>query len=80
MEGKLKVALKHFESAVKMNPDDHLNWYKRATAYIIDKKYEAALKDLGKVLFSLARSLARARALSLALSRSLSLTHTSTYK
>ena len=50
MEGKLNVALKHFESAVKMNPADHLNWYKRATAYIIDKKYESALRDLGKVL------------------------------
>ncbi len=50
MEGKLNVALKHFESAVKMNPTDHMNWYKRATAYIIDKKYESALKDLSKVL------------------------------
>jgi len=50
MEGKLSVALKHFESAVKMNPADHLNWYKRATAYIIEKKYESALKDLAKVL------------------------------
>jgi len=27
-----------------------MNWYKRATAYIIDKKYESALKDLSKVL------------------------------
>eukprot|EP00277_Geminigera_cryophila_P002732 CAMPEP_0179422784 /NCGR_PEP_ID=MMETSP0799-20121207/10636_1 /TAXON_ID=46947 /ORGANISM="Geminigera cryophila, Strain CCMP2564" /LENGTH=516 /DNA_ID=CAMNT_0021196985 /DNA_START=58 /DNA_END=1608 /DNA_ORIENTATION=- len=50
MEGKLAVALKHFEAAVKMNPADHMNWYKRATAYIIEKKYESALKDLGKVL------------------------------
>jgi len=44
MEGKLSVALKHFEAAVQMNPSDHLNWYKRATAYIIDKKYEMALR------------------------------------
>lgn len=50
MEGKLKAALKHFEAAVKMNPADHLNWYKRATAYIIEKKYDAALRDLAKVL------------------------------
>ena len=50
MEGKLAVALKHFEAAVKMNPTDHMNWYKRATAFIIDKKYESALKDLAKVL------------------------------
>jgi tetratricopeptide (TPR) repeat protein len=44
MEGKLNVALKHFEAAVQMNPADHLNWYKRATAYIIDKKYDMALR------------------------------------
>ena len=50
MEGKLAVALKHFEKAVQMNGDDHLNWYKRATAYIIEKRYDAALKDLGKVI------------------------------
>jgi len=49
MEGRLKEALKHFESAVKMNPDDHMNYYKRATAYMIDK-YGSAIKDLDKVL------------------------------
>mmetsp|Transcript_16022 Transcript_16022/g.53698 ORF Transcript_16022/g.53698 Transcript_16022/m.53698 type:complete len:508 (-) Transcript_16022:77-1600(-) len=50
MEGKLAAALKHFDSAVKMNPTDHMNWYKRATAHIIEKKFEAALRDLAKVL------------------------------
>lgn len=50
MEGKLQVALKHFEAAVKMNPQDHLNFYKRATAEMIDKKYAAAVRDLTKTL------------------------------
>lgn len=50
MEGKLNVALQHFEKAVKMNPKDHMNLYKRATAYMIDKKYNSAIKDLNAVL------------------------------
>ena len=50
MEGKLQIALKHFEAAVKMNPQDYLNFYKRATAEMIDKKYSAAVRDLTKTL------------------------------
>ena len=50
MEGKLQIALKHFEAAVKMNPQDYLNFYKRATAEMIDKKYSAAVRDLSKTL------------------------------
>mmetsp|Transcript_7984 Transcript_7984/g.24003 ORF Transcript_7984/g.24003 Transcript_7984/m.24003 type:complete len:516 (-) Transcript_7984:1168-2715(-) len=49
-EGKLNIALKHFENAVKMNPKDYLNYYKRATAYMIDKKYAAAVRDLSKTI------------------------------
>ena len=50
MQGKLAAALKHFEAAVKMNPLDHMNFYKRATAHMIEKKYAAAIKDLTKTL------------------------------
>ena len=35
---------------VNMNPTDHVNWYTRATAAHIDKRYAAALKDLAEVL------------------------------
>jgi len=50
IEGKLDIAMKHYEAAVKMNPTDHVNLYKRATALHIDKKYSAALRDLAEVL------------------------------
>jgi len=38
MEGDLKLAMKHYNKAVEMNGADHLNWYKRATALMIDKR------------------------------------------
>jgi len=50
MEGDLKGAMAHFNKAVEMNPKDHLNFYKRATAHLIDKKYKSALSDLTKTL------------------------------
>jgi hypothetical protein len=38
MDGDLKLAMKHYNKAVEMNGADHLNWYKRATALMIDKR------------------------------------------
>lgn len=35
---------------MELNGKDHLGWYKRATAHIIDKKYSKALLDLTKTL------------------------------